>query len=82
MIAQSFSLSSTPTLVYAARPGAETIYLHPGNQDVFVGGSDVTSLTGLALIKNATNTIVIPTENELYAVVATGTHTVKVLSAS
>lgn len=53
-----------------------------GSADVFLGGPDVsTSVYGFKLAANAAITVVLASREEIYAVVATGTNNVAVLSA-
>ena len=77
-----YALNQTPVLIHPSRPGPETIYIHPGGQDVYIGGSTVTSNTGLPLIKNNPNAIFLRGRQTLYAICANGTHNLEVLSES
>lgn len=77
-----YELTQTPVLIHPEKDGPETIYIHVGGQDVYVGDSTVTSNTGLALIKNNPNAIFIRGRQTLYAICATGTHSIVVLTES
>lgn len=74
-----YAVTSTPVKVRAANAEQATIYLRPAGNDTFVGGSDVTVSTGLKLTNAATQEMVIPNQEELWAVVATGTHNLVVI---
>lgn len=69
-----YQISTTPVLIRAAQPEPETIYLDPTAQNIYIGGSDVTSTTGVALTKSVITPIFIRGGQTLYAITATGTH--------
>ena len=69
-----YAVTTTAVKVRAANAEQATIYLRPSANDVFVGGSDVTSTNGLKLTNAATQAMVIPNQEELWAIVSTGTH--------
>ena len=69
-----YQISTTPVLIRAAQPEPETIYLDPTAQNIYIGGSDVTSTTGVALTKDVITPIFIRGGQTLYAITNTGTH--------
>ena len=69
-----YAVTTTAVKVRAANAEQATIYLRPSANDIFVGGSDVTSTNGLKLTNAATQAMVIPNQEELWAIVSTGTH--------
>ena len=80
MIASIITVTTSPTLLIAETQNAtRTIYLEPVGGDVHVGGSAVTTTTGLVTKKDVTSTFLLPPLNALYAVTSTGTVTIRVL---
>jgi hypothetical protein len=77
-----YTLSQTPVIIHPDKDGPETIYIYPGGNDVYVGDATVTSNTGLPLIKNNPNAIFLRGHQTLYAICATGSHTLIVLHES
>lgn len=69
-----YQISTTPVLIRAAQPEPETIYLDPTAQNIYIGGSDVTATTGVALTKDVITPIFIRGGQTLYAITNTGTH--------
>ena len=74
-----YAVTTTAVKVRAANAEQATIYLRPSANDVFVGGADVTSTNGLKLTNAATQEMVIPNQEELWAIVSTGTHNLVVV---
>ena len=74
-----YAVTTTAVKVRAANAEQATIYLRPSANDVYVGGSDVTTSNGLKLTNAAIQEMVIPNQEELWAVVATGTHDLVVI---
>ena len=74
-----YAVTTTAVKVRAANAEQATIYLRCETSDMYVGGSNVTTSTGLKLTNAATQELVIPYQEELYAIVATGTHNLVVL---
>jgi hypothetical protein len=74
-----YAVTSTAVKVRAANAEQATIYLRPQGNDTFVGGSDVTTTTGLKLTNADIQEMVIPNQEELWAIVATGTHNLVVI---
>ena len=76
----TYTVGETALLVVPARQYASrTVYLDPLAQDVYIGGSNVTTATGLKLTKNTIAPFIIPPNETLYAIVATGTAPLTVL---
>jgi len=80
MIASVITVTTSPTLLIAATATAtRTIYFEPVGSDIHIGGSTVTTTTGLVTKKDVTSTMVLPPQNALYGVTATGTVTIRIL---
>lgn len=80
MIASTVTVTTTPTLLIAATENAtRTIYLEPVGNDIHIGGSAVTTTTGLVTKKDAITVMVLPPLNALYGITGTGTVTIRVL---
>lgn len=56
------------------------VHVYPSGNDCFVGGSDVTTANGFKIQNNTTITVVVPPNEELWAVVSSGTHNVMTLT--
>lgn len=69
-----YQIGQTPVLIRAAQPEPETVYFDPTAQNIFIGGSDVTTATGIKLTKDVITPIFIRGEQTLYAITQTGTH--------
>ena len=72
--------NTTPVLIHSTSFGSQTIYVQATTQDVHLGGSDVSAAVGLDVAKNITTQLFLDEQETLYALAATGTATVKVLS--
>lgn len=74
MISRAFSLTDTRQKLVSAHTGAQYVYLHvEGNNEIYLGGADVTSSNGLHTVKHtAPLTFFLPAGNELWAVCASG----------
>lgn len=57
-----------------------TIVVRPDGNDVHLGGAGVTTTTGIKVDNNTNFTIEIPPNEELWAIVGSGTHAVWVLT--
>ena len=83
MIASVVNVTTTATLLVAATANAtRTIYLEPVGTDVHVGGSAVTTTTGVVTKKDVVSTFVLPPKNALYAITGAGTVDVRILQPS
>ena len=80
MIASLITVTTSPTLIIGkTATGTRTIYLEPVGNDVHIGGSAVTTTTGLVTKKDVTTVMVLPPQNGLWAVTATGTVTLRLM---
>lgn len=72
MISQSFTVTTTRSLVVAASVNAREVSVHAvGTGVVYLGGSNVTVANGMMTEKNAVPfTFTLPANNELWAVSA------------
>ena len=75
-------VAQTAVLIRAAQDEPETIYLQPEAQDIHIGGSDVTTATGMKLTKSVITPIFIRGGQTLYAITQTGTHPIVCLCES
>lgn len=80
---KSFTITTTAQLIVAASEDTRPVYLHViGNGTVYIGDSTVTTTNGLLTEKHAIPLeIVLPAEQELWAVVATLTEELRVMTA-
>ena len=80
MIASIITVTTSPTVLVAATANAtRTIYIEPVGGDIHVGGSAVTTTTGLVTKKDQISTYLLPPRNALYGITNTGTVTIRVL---
>ena len=80
MIASTITVTTSPTVLVAATANAtRTIYIEPVGGDLHVGGSAVTTTTGLVTKKDQISTYLLPPRNALYGITNTGTVTIRVL---
>ena len=79
-VAKRVTVGTTPTLITTGVVGASWVYLHAptGNNEIFIGGSDVTTATGMELPKGALNEIWLAEADKLYAIVASSTEVLMV----
>jgi len=80
----NYSVSTTRVLIVPKDNINRTIYMHvQGTGTVYVGGNDVTSSNGMLTEKHSLPfTIFIPAHEELWAITASGTEDVRVLTPS
>lgn len=80
----AFSVSTTRVLIIPADNINRTVYIHAiGAGVVYVGGADVTAANGMLTEKNAVPfEIVLPSNEALYAITASGTEEVRVMTPS
>jgi len=82
MISTTTTLTTTRVKVVSkAINNTRQIIVRPVGNDVYVGGSDVDTGNGLLISNNTNFTIVIPPDEELWAVVPSGTHSITVLTS-
>jgi hypothetical protein len=80
MIASTITVTTSPTLIIGETANAtRTIYLEPVGNDVHIGGSAVTTTTGLVTKKDVISMMILPPQNGLWAVTTTGTVTIRLL---
>ena len=80
MIASTVTVTTTPTLLIAATENAtRTIYLEPVGNDIHIGGSAVTTTTGLVTKKDVVTMMILPPQNALYGITGTGTVSIRIL---
>jgi len=58
-----------------------TVSIYSSSHDVYIGGADVTSANGLPLRQHETITVIIPPNEELWAITSSGTHTIATLTS-
>jgi len=81
MISNAVTVTTTAQQIITKSNAWRTIYLHVlGAGTVYIGGSDVTSTNGLLTEKNAVPLqIEIPAQEELWAVTASGTESLRIM---
>ena len=84
MISSNKTITTTATKILAKSNSYRTIYIHVlGAGTVYLGDSTVTSSNGLLTEKNAVpQTLAIPAQEELWAVVASGSEVLRILIPS
>ena len=81
MISTRTTVSTTAVkIVSKAVNEHRTIIVRPDGNDVHLGGSNVTTTSGIKVDNNTNFTIEIPPNEELWAIVASGTHAIWVLT--
>ena len=82
MISTATTINTTAQKILSKSNSYRTVYIHvTGAGTVYLGGSDVTSSNGLLTEKNAVPLqLVIPSQEELWAVTATGTESLRILT--
>lgn len=80
MISSVITVTTSPTLLVAATANAtRAIYLQPDAADTHIGGSTVTTTTGLTIAKDTQFVVDLPPQCALYGITGTGTHTVRIM---
>lgn len=74
--------NTTPVVINTTSFGSQTIYIQSTTQDIHIGGPDVSTALGVGISKNGIQEIFMDEQENLYAIAATGTATVKVLYPS
>lgn len=83
MISTAITVTTTATQIVASTPNAtRTIWLEAVGNDINLGGSNVTTSNGITLKNGSQISIVLPPQNSLYAIVNSGSHTIKVFQPS
>ena len=75
-------VTTSATLLIDADNLPRVCYLHSGTGSIYVGGSDVTSATGIHFPNNTTMEINVPFNETIYGITASGSHTMRVLTPS
>lgn len=73
------TITTTPTIIVPANIADQTALLHATNDDLFIGGSDLTTANGYLVDHKDKLTIQVGDHEGLYGVVSSGTTTVSVL---
>ena len=82
MISTNTVVTSTAVkIVSKAINATRQVHVYPSGNDCFIGGSDVTTANGFKIQNNTTITVVVPPNEELWAVVLSGTHNVMTLTS-
>lgn len=76
------TVTTSATLLIDADNQPRICYLHSGSGSVYVGGSDVTSSTGIHLTNGTTLQISVPFNETIYGITSSGTNTMRVLTPS
>ena len=84
MISSTVTITTTAAKILSAVPANRTVYLHvTGNGVVYLGSSTVSSTNGLLTEKAAVPlALEVPANEEVWAVVATGTEDLRILRPS
>lgn len=76
----AITVTTSPTLVVAADNIPRTCYLHSTSGSLYIGGNNVTSSNGLHLSNGQTIEIFVPTNETVYAITSSSSHTMRVLT--
>ena len=81
MNSTAYTVGTTAVQLVTSSVSTRQISIHPsGNGTVYLGGSTVTTASGMLTEKGAVPyTFILPAYNELWAIVASGTVNVRVL---
>jgi len=82
MKTSAVTVTTTATLLIASDNLPRVCYLHSDSGSVYIGGSDVTSATGIHLLNGTTMEILVPFNETIYGITASATHTIRVLTPS
>lgn len=80
MISEEFTIAETAVKIISSQNFTQTINIHNdhGNK-IYLGGSNVSSINGFHLDNDTNLVIEIPSDNELYAIAASGSDDVHIL---
>lgn len=83
MLSSTHTVSTIASKILSASDSDRRVYLHVvGNKTVYIGGANVTTANGLTTEKHTTPIeFEIPSEEELWAVVESGTADVRLMVA-
>jgi hypothetical protein len=81
MISSNTSVTTTRVkIVSKAVNATRNVNVRANSNDVYIGGADVTSANGLNLRQHEPITVIVPPNEELWAITSTGTHTIATLT--
>lgn len=81
MISTAVTVTDAPTLLVPKDDKPRTVYLHnSAGVTVYIGGSAVTTTNGWHLGNGESQDLFVPTNEQVYAIVSSGTHAVNVLT--
>ena len=81
MISTLVTVTSSPTLLVPKDNKPRTVYIHnSAGVTVHIGDSSVTTANGFHLGNGEAQELFIPTDEQLYGIVAAGSHDVQVLT--
>ena len=81
MITSLVTVTTSPTLVLHKDDKPRTIYIHnSAGVTVYLGGASVTTSNGFHLGNGESQELFVPTNEQVYGIVAAGSHDVKVLT--
>ena len=67
-------------IVSKAVNATRNVNVRATSNDVYIGGADVTSANGLNLRQHEHITVIVPPNEELWAITSSGTHTIATLT--
>jgi c-di-GMP-binding flagellar brake protein YcgR len=67
-------------IVSKAVNATRSVNVRSTTNDIYIGGADVTSENGLPLRQHEPITVIIPPNEELWAITSSGTHTIATLT--
>lgn len=74
------TVTTSPTLVVAADNIPRHCYLHSSSGSLYIGGEDVTTANGLHLTNGSTIELFVQTNETVYAISGSSSHTMRVLT--
>lgn len=75
------TVNTTPTLIVAADDLNRWVYIHnAGGAKIYVGNGNVTTTSGYHIGNGESQELFLPEKETLYAVVASGTNAIQVLT--
>ena len=81
MISTAVTVTDAPTLIVPKDDKPRTVYLHnSAGVTIYIGGSAVTTTSGYHLGNGESQDLFVPTNEQVYGIVAAGTHAIKVLT--
>lgn len=81
MISTNTTVTTTRVkIVSSAINETRQVHVYASGNDLFLGGSDVTAANGFKVQNNTSVVVVVPPNEELWAVVSSGSHNVMTLT--